>query len=231
MGSATPGTVEIREGGLPSAGPLPHTGLPADLLTNRPDIRAAWMRLTAADWDIAAARANRLPTISLSASAIFSSGRFDLLFDNWVRTLAGSLTAPLFDGGSRRAEVERTRAVAEENLAIYSRTVARAFREVEDALVTESSQKAYIALLEEQLDATRLSLENARLQYRNGRSTYLSYLVAWTSVQRLERQLVNERATLIKNRIALHLALGGDWNRNPSSEKNNTEGALHGTSS
>ena len=132
---------------LPELIPLPATGLPADLLAARPDVRAAGLRLKEADWQVSAARADRLPAVTLSAAAEFSSDALNLLFSNWVATLAASLAGPLFDGGYRSAEVDRTRAVAEEYLTAYARTVAEAIREVEDSLVTETRQNEYIALL------------------------------------------------------------------------------------
>jgi outer membrane protein TolC len=137
----------------------------------------------------------------------------DLLFDNWVTNLAASLSGPLFDAGRRKAEVTRTRAVAEERLADYAKTVAQAIKEVEDYLVAEQYQQDYLVLLAEQLNAARLTLKDASLQYQNGQSDYLSYLSAWDSVQSLERQMVAEKTTLIKNRVGLHRAVGGTWIR------------------
>jgi NodT family efflux transporter outer membrane factor (OMF) lipoprotein len=198
---------------LPVLIPIPHTGLPADLLASRPDVRAAGLRLRSADWQVSAARADRLPAITLSADTAFSSDALDLLFNNWVSTLAASITGPLFDGGYRSAEVDRARNVVEEYLTDYSRTVAKAIQEVEDSLATEKRQSEYIALLEDRLKASRLTLKAARIQYINGQNNYLDFLTAWTSVQDLERQLVEEQATLIRNRVDLHRTIGGDWPR------------------
>jgi NodT family efflux transporter outer membrane factor (OMF) lipoprotein len=193
---------------LPDPAPLPGVGIPSDLLENRPDIQAAKMRLSSAQWEITAARADLLPSFSLTAQALFSSGTLDLLFNNWIATLAGSIAGPIFDGGFRKAEVERVKAVAQEQINRYARTVAKAIQEVEDSLVSIEKQKDYIRLLEEELDVARLTLKDAMVQYQNGQSTYLAYLVAWTSIQRLERQLVGERAGYIKERIGLYRALG-----------------------
>lgn len=210
-GKAAAGKLELKQNTLPDLIPLPPAGLPADLLASRPDVRAAGLRLRSADWEISAARADRLPAMTLSAQAAFSSAGRDLLFDNWVTGLAAAITGPLFDAGKRKAEVERTRAVAEQFLAGYAKTVAEAVKEVEDSLVTEARQREYIDLLKNRLDAARLTLKNAAIEYRNGQSDYLSYLIAWISVQNLERQLVGEQAILIKNRVALYRTLGGDW--------------------
>jgi NodT family efflux transporter outer membrane factor (OMF) lipoprotein len=213
LGRSGAQSLSIVQHDLPDLIPIPGAGLPADLLAARPDVRAAGLRLRSADWQVSAARADRLPAITLSADAAFSSDALDLLFSNWVSTLAASVTGPLFDGGHRSAEVDRTRAVVEEYLTDYARTVSEAIQEVEDSLVTEKRQSEYIVLLEDQLKASRLTLKDARIQYMNGQNNYLDYLTAWTSVQDLERQLVEEQSTLIKNRVDLHRTIGGDWTR------------------
>ncbi len=120
------------------------------------------MRLQGADWDVAAARANRLPAIRLSAGASYGAGELDLLFDNWMMVLAGNLTAPLFDGNQRAAEVDRTRAVVDEKLSAYRRTVLTAIKEVEDALISEEKQRQHIDALDRQIIAARNALNEAR---------------------------------------------------------------------
>ncbi|MCD4677208.1 MAG: efflux transporter outer membrane subunit [Desulfobacula sp.] len=193
---------------LPEPVLLPRVGIPSDLLENRPDIQAARMRLSSSKWEVAAARADLLPSFKLTAQALFSSGKLDLMFHNWVATLAAGIAGPIFDGGFRKAEVKRAKAVAQEQLNLYARTVAKAIYEVEDSLVSIQKQDAYIRLLEEELSLARLTLKDAMVQYQNGQSSYLSYLTAWTGIERLERQLIEERALIIKERIRLHRALG-----------------------
>ena len=211
LGRASADGLELTRGTLPELIPVPAAGLPADLLAARPDIRAAGLRLRSADWEVSAARADRLPAITLSARAAFSSGSLDLLFSNWITGLAAGITGPLFDGGRRAAEVDRARAVAEERLNDYAGIVARAVKEVENSLAGELRQREYLGLLEDQLNASRLTLKDARLQYRNGQGGYLSCLTALISVQNLERKIVEERANLIKYRVLLYKTLGGDW--------------------
>lgn len=214
LGLAGSGNVAVDRSTLPELIALPAAGVPADILAARPDVRAAGLRLKSNDWQVSAARADRLPSLTLSANAVFSSDSLDLLFSNWVATLAASITGPIFDGGYRAAEVDKTRAEAEEALTAYAQTVAEAIQEVEDSLATETRQAEYITLLEEELEASRTSMKVSRLQYLNGQANYLDYLSAWTSVQSLERQLVDEKATRIKNRVTLYRTLGGDWTRN-----------------
>jgi outer membrane protein, multidrug efflux system len=193
---------------FPEPVPLQKVGIPLDLLENRPDIQAARLRLSSSQWKISAAKADLLPSMSLTARALFSNGKLDLLFQNWVATLTASIAGPIFDGGFRKAEVNRVKALADEQLHIYAMVVAKAIREVEDTLVTIKTQDAYIKLLEQELEAVRLTLKDARIQYQNGQSSYLNYLIAWTGIERLERQLVSEHAVYLKERISLYKALG-----------------------
>jgi len=207
-----PGTLHLDgDGGLPMLPAFPETGLPADLLAARPDIRSAGLSLSSADWLVAAARADRLPNLTLSASGQYTGSTLASLFDAWSLNLASSLVFPLLDGGTRAAEVDRTRALADERLAAYEETVFTAIQEVEDALSTEAGQQEYLQALNTQLAAARQALGEARRRYLNGVDDYLSMLNALTGVQQLERTLVQEQADLLKNRIALYRALGGDW--------------------
>ncbi|MCF8053137.1 MAG: efflux transporter outer membrane subunit [Desulfobacterales bacterium] len=201
----------VRRQSLPDPAPLPPAGLPADLLSARPDVRSAGLRLEAADWQVAEARANRLPALSLAANARYGEGDLDVIFDRWLLSLAANLTAPIFDGGRRAAEVERSVSVADERLAVYRRTVLTAVKEVEDALVSEARQKEHIEGIARVIATARQALEEAGNRYRNGLNDYLPVLTQLLSVQRLERELVQRKADLLATRIQLHRALGGTW--------------------
>ena len=207
-GKTSPKDITIETAGLPDSFLSASPGIPSDLLENRPDIRAARQRLMSSLWDVEVARADLLPSLKLTASALFSSGTLDLLFHNWVTALTAAVTGPIFDGGFKRAEVERLKAVAQEQLNTYARTVADAIREVEDSLVSIRTQDDFIGLLEEELVFARLTLKDALVQYWNGKGSYLAYFVVLTRVERLERQLIGEKAAAIKERIRLYQVLG-----------------------
>jgi outer membrane protein TolC len=183
-------------------------------LRQRPDIRAARNRLREAKWDLTAAQADLLPRITLTAKHEYSSDQFNTLFQNWVTSLAGGLTAPLFDGKRRAAEVDRNIARVEEHLHSYRETVLTAINEVEDALSNERWQRQYIKSIEKKLESARTALEQARSQYVNGMSGYLPVLTELISVQELELDLLAARKDLLLSRIALYRALGGTWTEN-----------------
>ena len=211
LGRADFQTLDVKQTALPTLGPLPATGIPADVLANRPDVREAGLRLQAADWQVSAARADRLPALRLTGSIDYNSGDVSDLFDNWSANLAASLTGPIFDGGRRKAEVARQRAIADERLAAYRATVLNAIKEVEDALVSEQKQREYIERLEQQLTAARRSYEESVNRYRNGLIEYTTVLRELNIQQGLERERVVAQYDLLTFRINLYKALGGSW--------------------
>ena len=200
------GTYDIEK--IPS---LPEVGFPSDILLNRPDVRAAFARLQVADYSVSAARADRLPAISLTGRAAYSSGELEFLIDDWVANLAANLTAPLFDGNRRKAEVERNLALVEERLANYRLVVLTAIQEVEDAMVQERQQKEYMKALDKQLESAKNALREAGKRYRKGQNDYLPVLTALQTTQQLTRDVISARRQLIVYRVNLHRALGGSW--------------------
>jgi NodT family efflux transporter outer membrane factor (OMF) lipoprotein len=211
VGKAPLSALAIDRDDLPLPAGVPPTGLPADLLAARPDVRAAGLPLAAADWQVAAARANRLPAVRLTGAANYRADNVDLVFDNWLANLAGNLSAPLFDAGRRKAQVDEARAAAAENLSVYRRTVLTAIKEVEDALVQEAGRRENLAALDAQIDAARKGLEQAGNRYLKGLSDYLPVLTQLLTVQSLERTVIQRQTELLLDRISLYRALGGHW--------------------
>lgn len=195
---------------LPPLPPLPATGVPADLVLARPDVRAAVRRAQAADARVSVAVADRLPQLRLSGSVGLQSDAIETLFDDFVWNFALGLVQPLFDGGRRALEVVRTEAVRDERLAQLRQALLGALREVEDALVREAAQQAVVAEIARQQVTAQRSLEAARDQYGQGVIDYLRVLTALQTLQRLEQDLVTAHRQAWSARISLYRALGGD---------------------
>ncbi|MFO7788317.1 MAG: efflux transporter outer membrane subunit [Halospina sp.] len=208
-----PRNTELPDGrGLPSElPPLPDTGVPAELVQRRPDVRQAYNQLQAADADLAAAISNQFPRLTLSASASTQENSVQDLFDNWATTLAANLVAPLIDAGQRDAQVSQARAVRRQRLYDYGQTVLTAFQEVEDALVRERKQRQAIERIERQRELAEATYEQLRQQYFNGQVGYIDVLTALTDRQDLERSLISARRQLLEYRIALYRALAGGF--------------------
>lgn len=205
LGAMTP------DGTLRALPPFPRLVSPADLLEARPDLRAARLRLHAADHRVAAAVADRLPRLALNLSYEFSARSWDSLFRQEMGSVIGDVVAPLIDGGRRRNEVRRRKAVVRELLDGFGRAYAAALREVEDALVREREQRALLANLERQRALAQSTLDVSRARYANGQLDYLNVLIAVQSLQALERRLIGEQRALLTIRADLYRALGGRW--------------------
>lgn len=196
---------------LPALPPLPKTGLPADLVRRRPDVRAAELRVHAADRQVAVAIAERFPKLTFTMSAETTAGKIKNLFDNWWATLVANLLAPIFDAGERKAEIERTRAVLSEQLNSYGNVVLTALQEVEDALVQERKQAEYVDSLERQLELSSKATSQTLESYTKGTVDFTRYLTTLLSHQQLQQDLLTARLNLVLYRIQLYRALAGGW--------------------
>jgi outer membrane protein, multidrug efflux system len=202
--------LSIRET-FPELSPMPPTGLPVTLLSERPDIRAALRRIEAADYRIGAAIADRYPTLRLTGSAGTSGNEISDLFDNWIANLAGSLAAPLLDGKRREGVVEQNQARLQELLFTYGKKVQTAIKDVEIALTKEKHLEDFIGELTLQVGIAQAELREARSRYVNGQSDYLPVLRALQSLQAVERRQLAVQKSIFINRIQLYGALGNSW--------------------
>ena len=193
---------------LPS---LTGAGSPTYILTQRPDLIAAEQRLAAQGIQIDLARKALLPSLSLSggtsAGGTSVGNFFDI--DALVATIAANLTAPIFQGGRLKANVDLQEALLEQQLQSYVGSVLAAYLDVENALDAE-------ARLEETEIALRVSAEEAleaekrlELRYTEGLASILQLLDAQTRRISAEGQLISARAERLQNRVRLHVALGG----------------------
>lgn len=203
--------IAYRPDTMPRLPPLPKTGLPVELIRRRPDVRSAFNRLKAADQDLAVAITDQYPRLTLTGSLSTTDDNAEELFDDWARSLAADLTAPLLDAGRRDAEVDRTRSVKYQRLYEYGQTILTAFQEVEDALIQEKKQRQRIRSLEEQIDLAQRTIERLRFQYLNGTGDFLDVLQALTEEQQLRRDLLSARLVHMERRIALYRALAGGF--------------------
>ncbi len=189
---------------IPKAFP---SGLPSDLLTKRPDIQAAKQAVIAKDKSLGVAIANRFPSVNLLASY----GQTNNPITDTFWSLFAGLTKPLIDGGTRRAEVDRSKATLKEALAHYQQTVLQAVREVEDSLVENRAAEKKRQLAQKQHDLATSTLHVTKAQYQNGIADFLAVLTAERNLLESEALLSETSRQLISHRISLARALGGSW--------------------
>lgn len=190
---------------------LPSTGLPLDVIQRRPDVQSAFASIMSADRSLAVAIAEQYPTLSLSLSAGTSAQHIRDLFDNWFANIAANLVAPLFDGGQRKAEVARQKALVSQALHEYHQAILDAITDVENALTQESHQAMYIDSLTKELELNREAVSRIREQYTKGGQDYLNVLDSLLDLQSTERELLSAREQMIEYRIDLYRALSGSW--------------------
>ncbi len=199
---------------LPAAPGLFAVGIPADLISQRPDLQAALQRVEAADARVAAAIADRFPSISLSGG--YGSLRQDVtagLLKGEFWSLLGNLALPIVDGGRRRAEVDRREAVLREAVAGYQQKVLSAFQEVENSLVNNFATGQRVESLAETAQATGATLRLSTARYLAGLTDYLPVLTAQRADFDVSSRLLAAQRQLLADRISLARALGGDWMR------------------
>lgn len=187
------------------------SGLPSELLLRRPDIRAAERQLAAATNGEAAAVRDLYPSLSLNASygGLRTGGLLE--FASTLFTLGANITAPIFDGGRRQAQVEAQRAQVDEALATYRQSVLTAFREVEDALVASARNRERLELAERTVERRRRARAVLNEQYRAGLVGLLDVLTAERDLAEAEVLATNARAQVTVDWVALQKALGGGW--------------------
>ncbi len=211
LGRSPVGGVDTDIIELPELPPLPETGIPAELVSRRPDVKSSYKQLLAADRDLAVALSNQLPRVTLSASISTASYDIEDLFTDWGRSIAGNLLAPIFRGRELHAEVNRAEAIKKQRLYEYGETILVAFREVEDALIQEEKQMESIQSIEAQLELALKTNEQLRLEYLNGMNNYLDVLTSLNEEQQLRRDLLDAKLLLIEYRIALYRSLAGGF--------------------
>lgn len=198
---------------LPHAPTLPPAGLPAQVLERRPDVISAERQLAAAFNLSAAAKAARLPSISLTGSFGAASNALNTLLNpaNLAWRAGAMLSAPFSDGGARAAAVAVATADQKKALARYAAVTLNALSEVEQNL----DQAEVLAARESQLSiAYEQSVEAYRIAnvlYRAGETELLDALTIQQRAFSAESSLLSLKRQLLEHRVNLNLALGGDW--------------------
>ena len=188
---------------------LPLTTLPKQDLARRPDLQAAFYALKATEFEVDVAYKALLPSISLSASlSDNASTPSQALFTNPLWSLLGQMTAPLFQGGSLRAQVEDAKLTSANAWWQYRETLLTAVQETQNALDSETALSARISHTNVALANAERSVSTIEGQYRQGLADILDLLSVYETRFNLQAQAVELHAQKLQNRIDLGLALG-----------------------
>ena len=193
--------------------PLPEH-LPADLLSRRPDILAAQIRVSAASAGREAAHADFYPNIDLTAALGFQAIGFSNLFSSDALTagVGPAIHLPIFDAGRIRAQYARATADLDAAVADYNGTVVRAVRQTADALTEVASLADQRRQQKQALDSAERAFDLAKERYRLGLSGQIPMLTAEATLLEARRQMAALVAEAANQRVALLLAAGGGYN-------------------
>jgi NodT family efflux transporter outer membrane factor (OMF) lipoprotein len=218
--------IAALSGGFPSDGipqrfvlaelRLPHdlpVSLPAKLIEQRPDVRAAEANLQAASAQVGVAIANRLPNVTLSgavgSTALAVNQLFTPGFGFWEIT--GSVTQPIFHGGALLHRELAAKAALEQAAAQYRSTAITAFQNVADALRAIQSDAVALQKAAASEAAAAKSLDITRRRMELGDINYLGLLNAQQTYQTALLSLAQAKAARYADTVALFQALGGGW--------------------
>lgn len=212
----SPGELDARlaaTGAIPSAPQQIATGIPADTLRQRPDVRMAERELAAQTARLGAAEAARYPSLPLSGSLGLASLNPGRLLDSSAiaRSLLASITAPIFDSGYLRANVRVQDALVEQYRLQYRGAVLTALEDVENALVSLANTGQRHKELAQATSSASEALAIARNRYAAGLIDFESVLTSQRTLISLEDQLASSAGDYSKAQISLYKALGGGW--------------------
>ena len=206
---------------LPELNASVAAGLPAQLLTRRPDIKASQLRYKATRARAAAAQRDLYPSLTFNGSIGDSRETFAELFDadNMILTLASGLVAPIFASGALRSRRDQAGYQAESAYANLVSTALTAFEEVENALSQEALLIEQREAITKAVDFAQGGLDLALDQYKSGIADYTTVLESQRRLFDSLRNQLNIKNALVQNRISLHLALGGSFTTSVADEK------------
>ncbi len=190
--------------------PLP-IGLPSELLTRRPDLRASEMRLCKALANVGVSYTDRFPKLTLRLTGGVENNDIGGIFKSPFTYVIGSLTGPIFDFGKRKRKYKAAVAAYEQARLGYEQDVMTAFGEVVDALTSYRKCRETTASRADLRQAAEKYVELAHLQYRAGSINYLDVLDAQRRYLDSAIGFSNAVRDEMLSLVGLYKSLGGGW--------------------
>jgi NodT family efflux transporter outer membrane factor (OMF) lipoprotein len=194
--------------------PSVQPGLPSELVLRNPAVAQAEAQLYAAHANVDYARSLYFPSLNLSADAGYGpSSSLSNLFNagSFVWSIGASIAQNIFDGGRIHAQNDAAKALQQELIAAYRKSVFTAFQDVETSLDTVKSTTDQLALVDTQTRADAEAFRISELQYREGTIDILSLLTAQQNLFAAQQSLVQTKLSRLQAYLALYNALGGGW--------------------
>jgi NodT family efflux transporter outer membrane factor (OMF) lipoprotein len=195
---------------------LPQTlsaGVPAELLSRRPDVRQAELALAQALYSVNSARASFYPNVTLSGTLGWTTGNGNIVLDpgSLITNLIAGLTQPVFGRGVNKARLQAAQAQYEQAGYMFRQSLLDAGVEVNNALTMWQTAKKRVELGKKQIVSLQAAVWNTQLLMKHGNADYLEVLTAQKNLLQAELTEASDRLDEIKSVINLYRALGGGY--------------------
>jgi len=208
-----PGTVERDSLGMQQPDTLMQTGLPAQILSNRPDVQEAEFNVRYYFEQINVARAYFYPSLTITAQGGWQAATIGTLFNTGsiFANVVGGLTEPIFNHGLNKQRLRVANAQYDEYVLTFQQTVLGAGQEVSNALYSYQSAKNKTVTRNLQLDAWKRSVDYNRLLLKGGYVTYTDVLTSEQGYLSAQLSSVGDKLQQLTSIVTLYQSLGGGW--------------------
>jgi outer membrane protein TolC len=190
------------------------TGVPIDLLSHRPDVRASEKGLVAANARVGIAQGNMYPALNLTATGGLNAYEASNWFNipaSLFGTVMGSLTQPIFQRRTLRTQLEIAKAEREQSVIEFRQSVTGAVHEVTNALIRLDKLKTQQQVVTTRVETLQQAVKNARLLFRSGMANYLEVITAQSNALQAELDKADITRQQLSARVELYQSLGGGW--------------------
>jgi outer membrane protein, multidrug efflux system len=191
-----------------------RTGLPAAMVSRRPDVRAAEMELVTATAQIGIAQANMYPAINITAGGgieSFKSSNWFNIPNSLFGLAAGSIAQPIFKRKALKTELEVAKLQREQAVIRFRKQVLQATGEVSNALVQVEKLREQQQLAKAQVDTLQHAVANAQLLFKSDMANYLEVITAQGNTLAAELNLASIQRQQLGAIVDLYRSLGGGW--------------------
>ncbi len=190
------------------------SGVPSQLLANRPDVRQAEFQIEASKFDLKAAKAAFFPNFNITATLGYQAFNTEYLFmspASLAYSLMGTMVAPLINRNALKAKFNTAKAKQLTAMYNYQKTILNAYVEVANQLSNIQNLQKINSLKKEQSEVLKRSVETSKELYKTARASYLEVLIAQQSALQANLELINVIKLQRISTITIYKALGGGW--------------------
>ncbi len=204
-------TIEMSDSSLPQN---ISAGIPAAMVSRRPDVRQQELVLLESNSIVGIAQASMYPALRITANGGVNSFKID----NWFQipaslfgSVLGGITQPIFQKRQLKTDLNVAKIQREKNVLAFRQSVLNAVGEVSDALVSNESLKVQEIKAAEQVTTLKDGIKSAELLYKGGMANYLEVITAQANSLQAELNLASIKRERLSSIVDLYRALGGGW--------------------